>query len=147
MENVMTLWGLENYPNAQVEYRSHEHDVDLNVIVNVVVRLSKCLEHSTPLERLPRSAPAIPDPTAAVLPWRQAMRAAGLSLQAMADRLNTEGLPTQSGHGHWQKGTIGEAARPGEGDWAMKVPTIDILRLRKKDRCTTNYLIIMARWW
>jgi hypothetical protein len=70
------------------------------------------LEHATPLERLPRSAPAIPDPKAAVLPWLQAMRAAGLSLQAMADRLNAEGLPASSGHGRWQKGTIGKFLAP-----------------------------------
>ena len=80
--------------------------------MNVVARPSECLEHSTPLERSPRLAPAIPDPTAAVLPRRQAMRATGLSLQAMDARLNAEGLPTSSGHGHWQKGTIGTLLAP-----------------------------------
>jgi len=112
MENVMALWGLEKYLNAQVEYRSHQHNVDIHILVNVMARLSECLEHSTPLERSPRSAPAIPDPKAAVLPWLQVMRAAGISLQAMADRLNADSLPTSSGHGRWQQGTIGKLLAP-----------------------------------
>jgi Recombinase len=37
----------------------------------------------------------------------RAMQAEGLSLQAMANRLNKEGVPTLSGKGRWQKGTIG----------------------------------------
>jgi hypothetical protein len=35
------------------------------------------------------------------------MQAEGLSLQAMANRLNNQGVPTLSGKGRWQKGTIG----------------------------------------
>jgi hypothetical protein len=35
------------------------------------------------------------------------MQAEGLSLQAMADRFNLKGVPTLSGRGQWQKGTIG----------------------------------------
>jgi hypothetical protein len=35
------------------------------------------------------------------------MQAEGLSLQAMANRFNKEGVPTLSGKGTWQKGTIG----------------------------------------
>jgi hypothetical protein len=35
------------------------------------------------------------------------MRTEGLSLQAIADPFNHEGVPTLSGKGHWQKGTIG----------------------------------------
>jgi hypothetical protein len=35
------------------------------------------------------------------------MQAEGLSLQAMANPLNAEGVPTLSGKGRWQKGTIG----------------------------------------
>jgi recombinase len=37
----------------------------------------------------------------------RAIQAEGLSLQAMANRLNAEGVPTLSGKGRWQKGTIG----------------------------------------
>jgi Recombinase len=44
---------------------------------------------------------------AEVLKRMQAMKAAGLSLQAIADRLTAEGVPTLSGKGRWQKGTIG----------------------------------------
>jgi hypothetical protein len=34
------------------------------------------------------------------------MQGEGLSLQKIADRLNTEGVPTLSGKGRWQKDTI-----------------------------------------
>jgi hypothetical protein len=45
---------------------------------------------------------------AAVLTQLDAWKQAGLSLQAMADRLNTSKVPTFSGKGDWQKGTIGK---------------------------------------
>jgi Recombinase len=51
-------------------------------------------------------APAKPSPKAAVLQRLRALKAEGLSLQAMANRLNAEGVPTLSGKGRWQKGTI-----------------------------------------
>jgi hypothetical protein len=35
------------------------------------------------------------------------MQGEGLSLQKIADRFNHEGVPTLSGKGKWQKGTIG----------------------------------------
>jgi hypothetical protein len=35
-------------------------------------------------------------------------REAGLSLQQIADLLNAERVPTLSGKGRWQKGTIGK---------------------------------------
>jgi hypothetical protein len=35
------------------------------------------------------------------------LQAEGLSLQAIANRLNKDGIPTLSGKGRWQKGTIG----------------------------------------
>jgi Recombinase len=57
------------------------------------------------------SAPAIPTRAhvdkAGVLKRIREMKAKGLSLQAIANRLNTEGVPTLSGKGRWQKGTIG----------------------------------------
>ena len=37
----------------------------------------------------------------------QAMHAQGLSHQAIATQLNAEGVPTLSGKGTWQKGTVG----------------------------------------
>ena len=43
----------------------------------------------------------------AVLRRLRAMQAEGLSLQKIADRLNADGVPTLSGKGRWQKGTIG----------------------------------------
>jgi Recombinase len=41
------------------------------------------------------------------------MQAAGLSLQAIANRFNHEGVPTRSGKGRWQKGTIGNLLAQG----------------------------------
>jgi hypothetical protein len=38
----------------------------------------------------------------------RARRAEGLSHQAIADRLNKENVPTRSGRGQWQAGTIGK---------------------------------------
>jgi hypothetical protein len=34
------------------------------------------------------------------------MQAEGLSLQAIADQLNSEGVPTLSHRGTWKKGTV-----------------------------------------
>jgi hypothetical protein len=42
------------------------------------------------------------------------MQAEGLSLQAIANRLNAEGVPTLSGKGRWQKGAIGNLLAQGE---------------------------------
>jgi DNA invertase Pin-like site-specific DNA recombinase len=87
-------------------------------------RLERLVEHT--LERLERSqaqaiaqgsAPTIrqrerstsahTDHKAALLQRLRAMQAEGLSLQAIANRLNNEQVPTLSGKGRWQKGTIG----------------------------------------
>jgi Recombinase len=66
------------------------------------------LERPERVERAERSTPAIATPKAAVLKRLRALQAEGLSLQAMANRFNEEGIPTLSGKGHWQKGTIGK---------------------------------------
>jgi excisionase family DNA binding protein len=97
------------------------------VVDQVVERLAARLE---PMERSERSklVPDLPPqahtsaiPTRAhvdkaeVLKRIQEMKAAGLSLQAIGNRLNTEGVPTLSGKGRWQKGTIGNLlAQAGE---------------------------------
>jgi hypothetical protein len=54
------------------------------------------------------TSPARPKPKAAVLTRLRAMQAEGLSLQAVANRLNAEEVPTLDGKGRWQKGTIGK---------------------------------------
>jgi Recombinase len=54
-----------------------------------------------------RSISAITNHKAVILTRLQAMQAEGLSLQAIANRLNKEGIPTLSGKGRWQKDTIG----------------------------------------
>jgi hypothetical protein len=54
-----------------------------------------------------RRAPEGKDQKTAILSRLQALQAEGLSLQTIANRLNNEGVPTLSGKGRWQKGTIG----------------------------------------
>jgi hypothetical protein len=67
--------------------------------------------------------PAIPTRAhgdkAEVLKRIREMKAAELSLQAIANRLNTEGVPTLSGKGRWQKGTIGNLLAQWEGAKAV----------------------------
>ena len=41
-----------------------------------------------------------------ILPRIRAMKADGLSLQAITNELNAAGIPTLSGRGSWQKGTV-----------------------------------------
>jgi hypothetical protein len=82
------------------------------VVDQVVERLAECFTASPAIhleraERVERSMPVIAAPKAAVLNRLRVMQAEGLSLQKIADRLNNEGVPTPSGKGLWQKGTIG----------------------------------------
>jgi Recombinase len=87
------------------------------VVEQMVERLTERFERSERPERAERSSsmaglppspqPVMSEPKAAVLQRLQALQAEGLSLQKIADRLNREGVPTLSGKGRWQKGTIG----------------------------------------
>jgi Recombinase len=87
------------------------------VVDQVVERLTERFERSERPERAERSQPVtslppspqpmMSDPKVTVRQRLQAMQAEGLSLQKIADRLNSEGVPTLSGKGRWQKGTIG----------------------------------------
>ena len=45
-------------------------------------------------------------PKAALAQRLQQMRSGGMSLQKIADQLQAEGVPTLSGRGHWQKGSV-----------------------------------------
>ena len=54
--------------------------------------------------------PARPDKAALVARLHQ-MRASGLSLSQIAGQLQAEGLPTLSGTGQWQKGTVDKLLR------------------------------------
>ena len=62
----------------------------------------------------PSPQPVRSEPEAAVLQRLQALQAEGLSLLKIADRLNSEGVPTLSGKGRWQKGTIGHLLAQGD---------------------------------
>jgi hypothetical protein len=53
---------------------------------------------------------AVVDPVqrkAALVTRLRALKAQGLTLQAIAQQLNAEGVPTISGRGQWQAGTVG----------------------------------------
>jgi excisionase family DNA binding protein len=52
---------------------------------------------------------------AALVARLQALQAEGLSHQAIAKRLNDDGVPTISGRGQWQKGTISNLLAQAEG--------------------------------
>ncbi len=80
------------------------------VVDQVVERLSeRFADQRTGHDKrsMERSSPAITDHKTAITTRLRAMQSEGLSLQAIANRLNTEGVPTLSGKGKWQKGTVG----------------------------------------
>jgi excisionase family DNA binding protein len=58
--------------------------------------------HVTPVDLTPVQRKA------ALVPRLRALQAQGLSMQAIANQLNAEGVPTLSGRGHWQKGTVSD---------------------------------------
>jgi hypothetical protein len=90
------------------------------VVDQVVARVTERLERSersVRLERPERSEhsersvelPAMASPSKAELvTWLRTLRRSGMSLQHMAAELNGRGIPTLSGKGRWQKGTIGK---------------------------------------
>jgi hypothetical protein len=49
-----------------------------------------------------------------LMTWLHTLRGAGMSLQNIANELNARGVPTLSGKGRWQKGTIGKLLSPAE---------------------------------
>jgi excisionase family DNA binding protein len=60
--------------------------------------------------RAPEPLHLVPTPQqrkAALVARLQALKAEGLTLQAIATQLNAEGVPTISGRGAWQAGTVG----------------------------------------
>jgi Recombinase len=64
-------------------------------------------EHSTPAGASPSKAE--------LMTWLHTLRGAGMSLQNMATELNARGVPTLSGKGRWQKGTIEKLLAQDEG--------------------------------
>jgi excisionase family DNA binding protein len=86
--------------------RSIEQMIDRaveRVAERLIERLALPLERSERSERVERSTPTS---KGEVLKRLHALRAEGLSLQAIANQLNAEGLPTLTGRGSWQKGTV-----------------------------------------
>ena len=52
---------------------------------------------------------------AEIVAWIQALKAKGLTLDAIAQQLDADSVPTISGKGHWQKGTISNLLTQAEG--------------------------------
>jgi hypothetical protein len=89
------------------------------VVDQIVERVTERLERSERSARLERpersehlersvELPATASPIKAeLITWLRTLRGSGLSLQNIADQLNARGIPTLSGKGRWQKGTIG----------------------------------------
>ena len=61
---------------------------------------AKRSEHSPSVSATPSKAE--------LMTWLHTLREAGMSLQNMVNELNARGVPTLSGRGRWQKGTIGK---------------------------------------
>jgi excisionase family DNA binding protein len=58
-------------------------------------------------DSIPETSPPTPmEPRAQLISRVRAMYAEGLSMQAIANQLNDAGVPTISGKGRWQKGTV-----------------------------------------
>jgi paraquat-inducible protein B len=80
------------------------------VVEQVVERLAERSERSERSEHPERST-ALPASAslskAELMTWLRTLRGSGMSLQQIAAELNTRGIPTLSGKGRWQKGTIG----------------------------------------
>jgi hypothetical protein len=92
------------------------------VVDQVVTRVTERLERSARSARPeramegPSTPPAIAPPSKAdILARLRTLRQAGLSLPQIADVLNAERVPTLSGKGRWQKGTIGHLRAQEEG--------------------------------
>jgi excisionase family DNA binding protein len=76
------------------------------VVERLLERRAREALPAIPVRPLPSQPKPRPEHKAAVLARLRELKAEGFSLQAIADRLNTEGVPTLSGRGKWQKGTI-----------------------------------------
>jgi Recombinase len=88
--------GVTVTPNEiSAQFQAEHYQLDVTETVTDTVTVSELAEQATPDK-------------AAIVARLRAMRAQGLSLQQMADQLNREGVPTQSGKGTWKKGTIGK---------------------------------------
>lgn len=73
-------------------------------------------DHSKPEPSLQAPSPPViaPPSKAEVVTRIRTLREAGLSLRQIADLFNAEGVPTLSGKGRWQKGTIGNLLAQGD---------------------------------
>jgi Recombinase len=83
------------------------------VVEQVVERLAERSERSERPVRSehPERSTALPASAslskAKLMTWLRTLRGSGMSLQQIAAELNARGIPTLSGKGRWQKGTIG----------------------------------------
>jgi uncharacterized coiled-coil protein SlyX len=77
------------------------------VVERLLERRAREAVPAIPVRPLARSTPVPALKKAAVLQRLRAMQAEGLGPQAIAERLNADGVPTLRGEGRWHRGTIG----------------------------------------
>ena len=108
---------LEDALVSRVVERVVEQVVE-RVTERLTMVLVERLERAERSARSDRSILATPAPKAAMVQRIRAMQGEGLSLQAIANQLNAEGVPTLSGRGRWQKGTVANLlAQKGGGSY------------------------------
>jgi transcriptional regulator with XRE-family HTH domain len=76
------------------------------VVERLIERRAREAVPAIPVRPLPSQPKSARIDKAEVLRRIRALKAEGLSLQHIADRLNADGVPTLSGRGTWQRGTI-----------------------------------------
>jgi hypothetical protein len=77
------------------------------VVERLLERRAREAMPAIPVRPLPSQPKTHHEQKAEVLHRIRALKAEDFSLQHIADRLNADGVPTLSGKGRWQKGTVG----------------------------------------
>jgi excisionase family DNA binding protein len=101
-------------------WRVRESDLETFINHPPTLRLVDTPQAQTPPMNATPQPPKPPADTlqarkAALLARLRALRAEGRSSQAIATQLNAEGVPTVSGRGQWQKGTVANLLAEAEG--------------------------------
>ncbi len=125
-EQVAARLQVSEYTGSMAAARPHQRPQARQILAGKAEDLEAFINHPPTLRLVdaPADSPLTP-PTpsaetpqgrkAALLARLQAMKGEGLSTQAIANRLNAEGVPTLSGRGQWQRGTVGNLLAEAEG--------------------------------
>jgi len=124
----LQAWCMSEGLAMPVEMSERLERTQLPAIADMMARLDQMFTGMERLERLVeqvQTAAELPTPAGAkrsehspsvsatpskaeLMTWLHTLREAGMSLQNMVNELNARGVPTLSGRGRWQKGTIGK---------------------------------------